>query len=301
MPHFDKLLTDVGPDDPPARAAQRALKTRLRAVRHYLHEAAASGQSVEGIHQLRIWTRRSGAALALFAPLLPARRSKKLKRMLRKLRRKAGAVRDLDVLEAQLAPALEGTIPQQLLRQRKSARRDLRRLIRRLQASDKLKRRSRLLLKRVGRESAAVNGVSFASWCRRQLRPLIAEFSRHTGRGVTRNDAELHRWRLATKRLRYALELAVAALPQTTWKQSYELLSELQERLGTICDLLVQRQRLAELAHEVDDEFDGAALAKMRQAAERSLTTAKRQLDRWWTVGRRMPVAALVKQASAQA
>src|SRR5688572_24408829 len=112
MPRLKKWLTAVGPDVPVTRAARKALTSRLRAVEECLAEAAhVSGRSdgdIEAVHQLRIWTRRSAAALRLFKRVLPPRRAKWLKRKLRQIRRAAGEARDCDVLAEQLR---RGEIP----------------------------------------------------------------------------------------------------------------------------------------------------------------------------------------------
>ena len=101
MPRFNKWLTGKLADVPVDRVAKKALQARLRAVNWYLD--AVKSDEAEPVHQLRIWTRRSAAALDLFAPTIPPRRRRWLKRKLRKIRRTAGRVRDLDVLLARQA------------------------------------------------------------------------------------------------------------------------------------------------------------------------------------------------------
>src|SRR4029453_17422832 len=97
MPRFNKWLTRVKPEAPVDRVAKQALAARLRAVEHYLSEAVAGKGEAEAIHQLRIWTRRSAAALRLFATAVPEELRKWMKKKLRQIRRTAGEVRDCDV------------------------------------------------------------------------------------------------------------------------------------------------------------------------------------------------------------
>jgi CHAD domain-containing protein len=297
MPQFDKLLTDVGPDDPPARVAHRALKTRLRAVGTYLDRAlASSAEQAEEIHQLRVWTRRSGAALKLFGPLLPPRKARRLKKTLRRLRQSAGAVRDLDVIEAQLGDALHGPLADRLQGQRHTAQRELRRLCRQWGTSGKLKRRAKRLLARLDDHHQS-NGVSFGPWCRAQLTPLVKEFDSHAARGARQSNAGLHQWRLAAKRLRYALELALTALPKATWSRLYKLLTDLQERIGTICDALAERQRLKEWRGETSDPAVRTILSGLDADCRRRLAAAKQHFVRWWTRSRGRSAGALCRQA----
>ncbi len=299
MPHFEKLLTDVGPDDPPAQAARRALKTRLRAVVFYLDEADSdAGPTVEAIHQLRIWTRRSAAALALFEPLIPSRKGRKLKKNLKRLRRTAGAARDLDIITAQLGEKLHGPLAEQLIQQRQSARKDLGKLVRRWSQSGKLKRNVKRLLKRLdGGRSHHGNGVAFGPWCRGQLAPLVEAFLKLATRGARQSDAGLHQWRLATKRLRYALELAVTALPKQAWSRFYELLSDLQDRIGRVCDALVERQRLNQWRREAAHRSERQELLLLLVDCRQRMSAGKKELARWWTASRRKTAQALCRQA----
>ena len=300
MPQFEKLLTDVGPADPPARVAQRALASRLRAVVFYLDRAAASSlHDVEEIHQLRVWTRRSQAALKLFSPLLPPRKSARLKKGLRRLRRTAGSVRDLDVVETQFGQALDGPLARRLEVQHKAARKSLRQLVLRWSKSGKLKRKIKRLTKRLGRRADFENnGIAFAPWCRRQLLPLVEDFSGRASGGARQTDAALHQWRLATKRLRYAVELAPAALPKESWTRLYKLLGDIQERMGRVCDALLQRRRLRQWRRETDDPAEREALERLSAQCERRLAAARRAFARWWTSHRSKSVQDLCRQAA---
>ena len=99
MPHFEQWIEGVTANDSVCAVAQHSLRVRLAAVRHYLSLAAVkSGEDVEYVHQLRVYTRRSMAALKLYANLLPKKEAKRLRKMLGKIRNAAGVARDLDVL-----------------------------------------------------------------------------------------------------------------------------------------------------------------------------------------------------------
>ena len=297
MPQFDKLLTDVGPADPPARAAQRALKTRLRAVAYYLDRAAGTNDQEEQIHQLRIWTRRCTAALKLFAPLLPAKKSRRMKKTLRRIRQTAGAVRDLDVVEAQLGEMLHGPLSARLKKQRREADKALKRLVRTWGSKGELKRKSKRLIRHLDKRHHQANGVAFAAWCRMQLTPHTAEFAEFASRGPRQSDAQLHQWRLATKQLKYALELAVPALPKKAWSQLYALLGELQDRLGRICDAVLELQRLKEWRRETSDRQERNMLHKLGVACRKRQSLARQDLGKWWTRERSKASQALPRQA----
>lgn len=292
------MLNDVGPDDLPARAARRALKARLRAVAYYLKRAAVrSAQQEEDVHQLRVWIRRSTAALKLFEPLLPRKKTRRLKKALRKLRQSAGAARDLDILDAQLGSALTGPLARQLRDQRKRAHRDLSRLLKRWRKKGRLKRKIKGLLRKIDRRKGSHrhNGVTFGPWCRGQLTPLVDQFALCAAGGAGQSDAALHQWRLAAKRLKYALELAVAAAPPRSWTPLYTLLGDLQDRLGRICDALVERQRLDQWQEGAENEPERQALAKLAADCRRRMTAGKRDMAKWWTASRGKSAARLCR------
>src|SRR5262249_28190395 len=65
-----------------------------------LHQA---DEDTEYVHQLRVGTRRAGAAVETFADCLPPKVYRKVRRKLRRIRRAAGAARDWDVFQLDLA------------------------------------------------------------------------------------------------------------------------------------------------------------------------------------------------------
>jgi CHAD domain-containing protein len=284
MPRFEKFLPskETAPVD---RVARRALKLRLRAVAWFL-ERTEVGEP-ENVHQLRIWTRRSAAALDLFAPCLPDRRRRKMKKELRKLRRCAGRVRDCDVLLARLRADEDWRalpdVARAVKRERRGARRELKRLRAKLLKRDRFVHRSESLLAAIAwpkRHSSRAT-PPFGPWCRRQLAPLVADFLRQSEGHL--DDSALHRFRLAVKRLRYALELAFAALPAAAHRVHYEELTDLQDRLGEVCDRMAAVRQLEDW---IQAEKQTAPRRTLRQllAEERVLLDKTRaKFLRWWT------------------
>src|SRR5690606_28603104 len=93
---------------PVSVGAHDALQTRLEAVVAWLPKAAQFPEAdIEHVHQLRVSTRKAGAALKLFRELLPKKRAKRLNVSLKGIRRAAGEARDLDVLLERLAVRAE--------------------------------------------------------------------------------------------------------------------------------------------------------------------------------------------------
>src|SRR3954452_5666961 len=93
-----KWIRGLRPDLPLAEAAREVLTARLEVVRNYLPKAMRQAdEDTEFVHQLRVGTRRSDAALRLFRTCLPGRAYRGAKGRLRAIRRAAGAARDWDV------------------------------------------------------------------------------------------------------------------------------------------------------------------------------------------------------------
>src|SRR5262245_5850844 len=239
MPRFDKWLTGVAPDVSVDQVARRALARRLEAVQHFLDDAALGPGRAEAIHQLRIWTRRSSAALRLFAVALEEKPRKWLKKKLRKIRRIAGEARDCDVQLERFDAREEvpKSITKRLKSQRRSARRALQDLHRRL-AKPLVKRSAELLNSiRWPKRHSSRQAPKFTRWYRQEIVPLGEELLKLAGQDLS-DDGRLHAFRIAGKRLRYALELAGPALGARYKQQLYDQLSTLQDRLGEVCDQL---------------------------------------------------------------
>ena len=290
MPHFDKWLTGVTGDEPVDRVARAALETRLAAVQHFLVKAARSHHEAEAVHQLRIWTRRSAAALRLFAPALPKSPKKWMKKTLRKLRRLAGAVRDCDVYLDRLETA--GARPPQsvlkgLRKERRAAGKQLKARRRHLLRKDRFDKQVEALLAGIAwpKRHSSREMPPFGFWCRYQIAPLGVRLLALAGPDLT-PDRRLHEFRLAAKRLRYALELAGPAIPSRPQPRLYEELSVLQDRLGEVCDHLAAVERLRGWLEESKKAADQRKLSGLLKDEEKSLTACRRRFLRWWSPAR---------------
>ncbi len=79
--------------------ARRALDARLERVWHYLGQSVKDSQDeTENVHQLRVFVRRTTAALEIFDAWLPKRRGRWVRKQVKRVRKAAGPARDLDVL-----------------------------------------------------------------------------------------------------------------------------------------------------------------------------------------------------------
>ena len=242
----------LSPDDSAAAAARAVLRYHLRAFASA--EPSARAGEIEPVHQLRVATRRLRAALRLFAPLLPARFATAAHRDLAWLARAIGAVRDLDVLSelvrkqaARLEPELRrasGPLGVALHEQRAQALAAL--------GTALDSKRGRRLLERLAAfaESRAPvgRGVRLGDVAPDLLRPHVRAVVRAGRRlGPDAEPAELHRLRVRTKRLRYALE-TLRSLGDRSTRELLGRLERLQDTLGKGQDAVTAIAWLRELA-----------------------------------------------------
>jgi CHAD domain-containing protein len=274
-----KWLPDVSPDDRSVDVAGRALAGRLDAVRKYL-KRAAKGHGPEDVHQLRVWARRSDAALNLYADLLPGTHLRWFRKWLKRLRKAAGKVRDSDVLARYIAEP-NGRTPVQLTSDRRRGQRKIHRLAQRLDNGRRLKRRTRRLLHSMARAHAGTT-ERFGERARNSLRPLVdAFFAASPGEGA--EDAALHRFRIRGKELRYAMELLAGAFTPAFREDLYPPISELQERLGRVNDLVTACRRLEEWLANSGDPATVSRLQRRLADVREELVRAKADFHQWWT------------------
>jgi CHAD domain-containing protein len=223
----------------------------------------SSAQEEENVHSFRTTTRR----LQTLLELIPAdgRNQKKLLKMLERIRRRAGRVRDLDVqlaalrsLKVPLEPRRKTQLTQRLLELRVRHEKKLRKL---LKQND-----LRELRKRLKRTAAAVNFESL----RDPLAMARQMLESAAPRNGAVNDELLHRCRLAVKRARYAAEFAPKSAEQT---QLITQLKRLQDTLGRWHDWLTLTDTAVQQFGEITHSSLVAALhnvtrGKFRQAVD---------------------------------
>lgn len=95
------------PDAPAAVAVRTALAASVRRMIEH-HHVVVLDDDPEGVHQLRVGTRRLRSDLSTFGPLLETDRTDRHRDELKWLGGALGAVRDADVLLARLAERSEG-------------------------------------------------------------------------------------------------------------------------------------------------------------------------------------------------
>lgn len=241
------------------------LRDRVRTVAGLLRGMSRKRVREDDVHHLRIAARRLQNTLLLAFHLDGRRRFRTAARRLGRLAAAAGEIRDLDVQARFLetcAGAGDRRLPPLLDRLRRRLSRQRSRLADRfagrLAAARKRLRRIGSLKTRSGRTDAVKLHTRLDNIVTRALDAFLA--AAETARN-TPSDAALHRWRLATKRLRYRLE-ALEPLRGNRDEPAIHSLAALQTRLGEAHDAAVFQTVIRQLAAR--EQRHAAALCGIR-------------------------------------
>lgn len=239
-----KWITGLTPEMPTDEAARVVLSIRLSAVRHHLPLAAErAAEDVEYVHQLRVATRRAGAAVWIFRDLLPKKPRCQAKQVLRAVRRAAGAARDWDVFLARLGPSggeAADFLAGYAVRERVTAQDVL---------AAVAAEQSAAIRESCAAIPAAVRTSADRSLGEHTSSVLADLFDRFTAQ-VDANPAaeiDLHQLRITAKRLRYAIEIFAGCCTPPMREVFYPAAEEVQEMLGAVQDAAVAVSRLGQI------------------------------------------------------
>ncbi|QDU28736.1 CHAD domain protein [Anatilimnocola aggregata] len=286
MPKLDRIPAAARASAPVDRLAREVVKQRVRAVVSYWQKAAQrKSPRVEDIHQLRVWSRRSLAALQLFASVLPPEPMADLAKILNKARKRAGNARDCDVLKRTLDKRARKLLAEFLVvlkQQRQEAADKLRHAYEKKVKSGHLRDCCKAVLKK---PSTANNGkvhpqLSFGPWFQSQFDKVTEPFVKQL-RVSKPAQRKIHALRIEGKRVRYALEIGLPSLPKTQGKQLYAALEGLQQQLGDVCDDLALAAKYRELAGELK-AADRAALRDTSEQHDQQAQAGFAKFARWW-------------------
>ena len=280
----DELLEDV---------AVRSLDSRLQPVMHYVPLAAKHPErDIENVHQMRVWARRATAAISLYKELLPKRRRKWINSQLKAIRRAANDARDDDVFLQRLAEDTEhAAVAKPLLdkvrRHRQDSQRPIVELWKDLFELGRFPRRCVKLLRKVSLrgEAADAGPVRFGPWAVRHIQPMMDSFFAAAGADLSDVGA-MHRFRIAGKKLRYAVELLAPAFGESLRTQAYPAMQDLQERLGKINDLAAAQARLKRWLEQAKGSEQAAYLQEMLSQEQQRLEERRSEFLTWWNAGR---------------
>jgi CHAD domain-containing protein len=271
---------------PVGHVAANTLRKRLDAVWEELRAACALPADAEHVHQLRVATRRTLAAVDAFRPVIPPKRRDWFEKRLRRLRRAAGEARDLDVLAARLAQngaaLARGRVVAMLARQRHDSRAPIRAQLDRLLDADWPSRVDRLLIDIHGRARRS----EFRAFARRRFKPMVKSFFEKADRRL-RGNAEIHALRIEGKKLRYALEIFAPVFPEQSRTRCEKSLERLQKTLGDFTDHASAADRFEHWARSSDAGSHHDMLVALRDDENEQADRARKAFSKWWNTARR--------------
>ncbi|MCI0640414.1 MAG: CHAD domain-containing protein [Gemmataceae bacterium] len=246
-----KWMPGLRCDMPVAAAARHVLLVRLGAVRDSIEPAALhADDDMENVHQLRVATRRAGAALRIFQICLPENSYDKARKRLRKLRRAAGAARDWDVFLLSVVEHMSGATTRRkpgldLLAgiahgQRSAAQETLKDATKKSSAWEKLNSATVAALRM---QKSPSSPKTLRELALPALGQLLKELENAAATDLE-DYGNLHQVRILGKRLRYAMEVFSSCFHKAFRETHYNEVEEMQEILGLANDSYVAAKRL---------------------------------------------------------
>jgi CHAD domain-containing protein len=282
------------PEDTVQLVARRALENRLQRTWHYLELEMRSPQSeIENVHQLRVFARRTAAAMDIFAAWLPTRRGIWMAKQVKRIRRAAGEARDFDVLAARWLARVDrnpsdqaALLLEHIQRHRQEAQQPIEAIHKKL-VRKKFARRTSKLLKRI-RERAGEGTCAgrFGCMARVALGHLVRPYLESALAEMTDPEA-LHAFRIQGKQVRYAMEIFAGAFEADFRQQLYPIVATLQDRLGAINDHVTAQTHFSEWLTATESCATRHALELGIREEQQALEASRKDFLSWWSRERR--------------
>jgi len=291
MAQRGKWISGLSADSPATEAALKALRLRLESVWHYLPLAALHPEDdIEHVHQLRVSSRRSFAAVETFQKCLPRKHRHWMGKQLRRIRRAAGDARDDDVLILRLTKMTEqnsGSGAKRLLKQverhRTISQGPLVAIHEKLRDKG-FQTRTRKLIEKIHWRGKTAE-PSLLELSREQLGRRVDRFL-NIARGELAEAEQLHQLRIEGKQLRYAMELFAPAHPRTFRSQLYRKIEDIQQRLGDLNDHCSALARYRRWLADISNQAEQATLQSMIELEEQALAQCQSEFQKFWTARR---------------
>lgn len=264
-------------------ALLRALAVDLR----WCLDAGAEPGAAEGVHQLRVTTRRLRELLRLFGDVLPQHETTGLRLHLRRLARALGVVRDLDIRLARLPARDEGGVVPSAMdryvaalgRARRHAHARLLDLLQTPEIAHLPTALAQLITLARSLDAPATIDAQINA-----VLPGALSTIRHTGARALRSGRarHLHGLRIEIKRLRYALE-AIAPIAGDAAARLAADSADLQGLLGDHQDAVTAARGLSEwLQHAPIRAAEHRAVKRQLVREQRAASTARRAFEHAW-------------------
>lgn len=245
----------------------------------------ATDPNRDAVHDFRITCRRLETLLDLLLPVRD-RNERKLLKLLSRIRRSAGKIRDIDV---QLAALRSFKVPQEPRRKTQL----MQRLIDfRVQGEQKLAKLLKKQLKLELRRRIRRASRNFGATSSRDPLVVANKILRSASTAGPLSDEILHRYRIVVKRARYAAEFAPRSAESDRFIAALE---QLQDALGSWHDWMTLTRTAARHLGEIEQSSLVAALHNVTRVKFRHAVAALSMLAAGSVAG--SPVAQAAKSA----
>lgn len=284
---------------PPRATLQTAFQTIGRSILHHIaaNEPAVSAGLPEGMHQMRVGVRRLRAALWVFSDMLRSEQTESIRKDLKWLAGKLGAVRDLDVFLTTRLKRLEASDPPITGLGDLVAELEYRRAV----AAEATKvaiasARYRLLILNM------LEWIEDGAWLKlrptlrqQKIKPFAARlFNRRIAKAKKRargirelNVQDRHDLRIALKKLRYAIyffeSLFQGGASRRALVKHKDCFGSLQDSLGALNDIAVHQRMIVRLRKDIAQRKSNpapfaadAVMGLERSATRKLLDTAEK-------------------------
>lgn len=274
------------PKRPASEVARQALKGRLSRVPQLLGRVIEHGMGIpDEVRQLRVATRRASTAVTTFAEFSTPAMATQVARDLKKIRKAAGRIRDLDVLieNTQTRDPRNRSLPGLRLR-RFVAQAKIEKSYFKYIESGRYHSDSELLLSSLSTTSGDDPADQFAYWARTNLATSGAAFFASWPSMLASTEekfAALHNLRLLVKKLRYELELLGATTPKKLKKKFHRKLKSLQNALGEVNDHDASMHSIHRWLRKAKDEKRNALLDQLESEYAARTIAVNAFNDRW--------------------
>jgi inorganic triphosphatase YgiF len=222
-------------------------------------DGALAGNDPEFLHQMRVALRRLRSAISAFSGVLPALSRERVSKELKWLGRALGPARDWDVFVTQTLPPIMEAYPDrpaldalaaEARRTRALAQRAMRRALRSRRYQKALIGVASWLASQGWRDHADAKTIAALDAPARvyAFDELEARYERVRRRGRKLEQlsaAELHKLRIAIKKLRYSTDFLASLFDAAKVRTLRSRLTRLQDALGTINDAATMQSLLA--------------------------------------------------------
>ncbi len=234
----------IGPTTPVGIAAVTVLSTKMQPL-FELEDSALAGDDMDAVHDMRVASRRSREAIAIFSLLYRESDIAEPLQSVKAVTRALGAVRDADVFIDHLSEMSRDAEDEQqrlalayFIAWRQAERsRDLGRMRRRLAQLDLARRRVRLTRALYAFKKSA-DIIAPLGWLAEDvLKERLDAFYGHLPAALDESAIEeQHAMRIAGKHLRYAIETFKACIDPKRFEQVRGVITSYQDALGEMRD-----------------------------------------------------------------